>query len=215
MIDFDEMISNHLKKNPWQKTIGRYYPSEVGGCLRKTWFSYVEPVEAEPELAKVFELGNIIHDFIVDVLRSEKNKNVELLEFEAPVKMIINDFTISGRIDDVILIREKNEKYLLEVKSTTKTSYVKGLNPQYKGQLMFYMHASGVHKGIILYVDKTNLSTKAFEVTYDKKDAERVIKRFKELNEALKKRIMPYAEAKQDENKKWMCKYCPYTDKCS
>ncbi len=214
MIDFDEMIENHLKKNPWKKEIGRYYPSEIGGCLRKVWYSYKEPQEPDPELSKIFELGNILHDFIVDVLRSEKNPDVELLSNETPIRVEIDDFVVSGRIDDVILLKSKGQTYLVEVKSTANTDYVKDLNPQYVGQLMFYMHASNIHKGILLYVDKKNLKTKAFEIDYDEGEAQRIIDRFRRLHKSLVDNVPPEPEAKQDPRKAWMCNYCPYAEKC-
>ena len=62
MINFDQMIDNHLHKENRPKEIGRYYPSEIGTCMRKVWYSYKFPMETNPELLKVFELGNIQTD---------------------------------------------------------------------------------------------------------------------------------------------------------
>ena len=92
------MIDNHLHKENRPKEIGRYYPSEIGTCMRKVWYSYKFPMETNPELLKVFELGNILHDFVVQVLQSEKNPEVELLKYEFPFKVEIDDFLISGRV---------------------------------------------------------------------------------------------------------------------
>jgi len=40
MIDFNRLIDFHLFRKSRPKGIGRYYPSEAGNCLRKTWYSY-------------------------------------------------------------------------------------------------------------------------------------------------------------------------------
>ena len=68
MIDFDLLVSNYVQRENRTKTVGRYYPSEIGLCLRKIWYSYRFPVETSPDLLKIFEMGNIIHDFVVKVL---------------------------------------------------------------------------------------------------------------------------------------------------
>ena len=156
MIDFDELIDNYLKKGFRSKTIGRYYPSEVGGCLRKTWFSYKKPKEREKGVMRIFEAGNRMHDFITEVIESEKNPHVVLLETEIPVKILEQDFLISGRIDDLVLLKINNEKYLVEVKSTKYLP--KEPNKSHEMQLQLYMHSKGIHNGIILYMQKDNFS---------------------------------------------------------
>ena len=110
MIDFNEMIDNHLSREHKSKEIGRYYPSEVGMCLRKVWYSYKHPTPLEPRLLRIFELGNIIHDFVVEVLKSEKNPHIELVKSEFPFREKIDDFTISGRIDNLIQIKSSSKK---------------------------------------------------------------------------------------------------------
>ena len=86
MIDFDKLIDEHLKKEARPKGVGKYYPSSAGTCMRKVWYGYKYTSELEPELLKIFEMGNIIHDFVVEVLKSEKTPEVELLESEFPFK---------------------------------------------------------------------------------------------------------------------------------
>jgi hypothetical protein len=115
-------------------------------------------------------MGNIIHDFVVEVLKSEKTKEVELLESEFPFKQEIEDFVISGRIDNLIKIKASGQIYLVEVKSSKSIDFVKEASPHNVQQLQLYMHFTGVHNGILLYIDKTNLKTKIFEIEYSKDD---------------------------------------------
>lgn|SRR3989338_5622849 len=214
MIDFDQMINNHLKRENRPKEIGRYYPSEIGTCLRKIWYSYKFPRETDPELMKVFELGNILHDFVVKVLKSDKNPEVELLKTELPFKQEYEDFVVSGRIDNIILVRASGQNILIEVKSTGAVDYVHEAMHHNKMQLQLYMHVTGIHNGVLLYVDKKNLKSKVFAVPYDEKEAERIVARFSVLHKFLKLNVAPDPEAREKRDSIWMCKFCEYRQKC-
>lgn len=214
MIDFNAMIDNHLKREHKTKGIGRYYPSEIGMCLRKTWYSYKFPMEMKPDLLKIFEVGNIMHDFVVHVLKSEKNPHVQLLKSEFPFQETIDDFTISGRIDNLLLIKASGKEILVEVKSTGDIGFVREAAPHNVVQLQLYMHLVGVHNGILLYIDKKNLQSKVFVVDYKKEEAEKILERFKLLHGALTEDKMPEPEARSASKTLWMCRFCEYRDKC-
>ncbi len=214
MIDFDKMIDNYLYKENRPKEVGRYYPSEIGTCLRKVWYSYKFPKEVQPDLLKVFELGNILHDFVVDVLKSEKNPDVELLKSEFPFRQEVEEFVISGRIDNLILVKISGKQVLVEVKSTGNVDLVDEAMPHNIIQLQLYMHVLGTHDGILLYIDKRNLKSKVFPITYNEQEAMKIIGRFKALHKFLKMDAMPDPEAREKRDTLWMCRYCEYRDKC-
>ncbi len=51
MIDFDKLVDQGTVTREFKpKQIGRYYPSEVGTCIRKVWYSYKYPQEIDPKL---------------------------------------------------------------------------------------------------------------------------------------------------------------------
>ncbi len=212
MIDFNKLIDSFLFRKFRPKEIGRYYPSDAGKCLRKIWYSYKYPKEIDADVLKIFEMGNILHDFVVEVLQSEKTPSVELLKSEIPFKMKLDDFLISGRVDNLILIRADGKTYLVEVKST-KFLFDK---PQKHNimQLQLYMHALGVHNGILLYVEKNALKTVIFDIPFDQKIVDNVLERFRRLHKDLNENVLPIAEAKIDDDIKWMCKYCEYSERC-
>jgi CRISPR/Cas system-associated exonuclease Cas4 (RecB family) len=203
-----------LQKEFQPKEIGRYYPSEIGRCLRNLYYSYKYPVEVKPKLLKIFELGNIMHDFIVRVLKSEKIPEVELLDYEIPIKLEVDDFVISGRIDDLILLKTDNRKILVEVKSCKDVKAVQKPQNSHLIQLQFYMHVTGIHEGLLLYIDKTTLETKTFKVEYDEHWSKLIIERFRMLHKALKNDELPRAEAKLIPEISWMCNFCEYKEKC-
>ena len=214
MIDFNKLITSYLKTAARQKKIGRYYPSEAGGCIRKTWFSYLLPRETDEGLIKIFEVGNMLHEFIVDVIKSDKNPEVELVKSEYPLQLEFDGVIVSGRVDDVVLIKLNGKTVLVEVKSTASLKYATEPAESHVMQLQLYLHMSGLKDGMILYVEKNTLQSKWFNISYDRGEAERAINRIKLLHSALLKKGMPVAEAKVDERKSWMCKGCPYAAEC-
>ena len=216
MLDFNKMIENHIHREFRAKQEGRYYPSEIGSCMRKVWYSYKDPRPVQAELQKIFELGNIQHDFVADVLKSEKNPEIELLEEELPFKLDIKDFLVSGRIDDLLLVKASGRKLLVEVKSTSNIDFVDGPKPENAMQLQLYMHAIGVHDGILLYIDKRNLKTKAFIIPFSEGIAALAIDRFMQLHNHLKSGKMPEPEARASRRDEigWMCKMCDWKERC-
>jgi len=117
------------------------------------------------------------------------------------------DFTISGRVDDLILVKASGKSVLVEVKSTKNINFVKKPQSSHEMQLVFYMHASGVHNGIVLYVDKSNLQSKTFEVPYTKEKADEILGRFRLLHDSLANNSIPEAEASKNKETTWMCKW--------
>jgi len=212
MVDFNEFIDKHLKKENRPKSIGRYYPSEIGGCIRKTWFSYRLPKETDKSTTKVFKAGEMLHEFISEVIKSEKNPEIEFVNSEIPVKIETKEFIISGRIDDLMLVKLDGKQYLVEVKSCKfLPNEAKEDNVM---QLQLYMHATGIHDGILLYIKKDDLQTLSFELKYDKDAVKDILERFDVLHKTLTSQKIPDAEAKINLQKQWMCQYCLWQQEC-
>jgi CRISPR-associated protein Cas4 len=214
IIDFNKMIDNHLKRENRPKDIGRYYPSEIGTCLRKIWYSYKFPQDMSPELLKIFEMGNLMHTFVVEILKSEKNPEVELLKSEVPFQHQQNDFLISGRIDNLILVKMSNTSVLVEVKSTGNVDMVTKPAHHNAMQLQLYMHLLEIHDGILLYIDKRNLKSKVYTVPYNEEEAKKILDRFQMLHNSLKEDKLPDPEARGSPEDLWMCRLCEYREKC-
>jgi len=212
MVDFNKLIDTHLSRELSFKRIGRYYPSEVGNCLRKVWYSYKSPKKTDTALIRIFEAGNMLHEFVADVIKSEKNPEIELLQAEMPIQLKLDKFLISGRIDNLILVRMENKKVLVEVKSCKFLP--KELRKEHESQLQLYMEATGVHDGIVLYVQKDNLQTIWFEIKYNKEEIKKILDRFNDLHDSLVDNKMPEAEAKNNPDMIWLCNNCPWKEEC-
>lgn len=215
MIDFNKLIDEYVYREHKPKEIGRYYPSEVGMCIRKLWYSYKYPHQIKIDVLKIFEMGDVLHDFIVRILRSGKIKDVELLKWELPFKLQMENFLISGRVDDVLLIKTSGKTVLVEVKSTGMLRIVKKPSRHHIMQLQLYMHATGIHNGILLYLEKNTLQAKVFTIDFDELIVKEALNRFNELHEHLITNSIPPAEASINKSDiGWMCNYCEYGEKC-
>ena len=214
--DFNKLIENHLARESRPKEAGRYYPSEIGGCMRKVWYSYKDPKPVKMDLIKIFEAGNIMHHFVAQVMRSEKNPHVQLVSSELPFKLQMEGFVVSGRIDDLLLLKEDSKKILVEVKSTGNLSFSDGPEPTHMMQLQLYMHVLKEHDGALLYIEKNTLRTKTYEIPYNEMLAALALQRFVTLHKhVVENKIRePEARASRKEEIAWMCRHCEWKDEC-
>ncbi len=214
MIDFDQLVDRYFKRELKVKLIGRYYPSEVGQCLRKSYYSFMLPKETDKDLAKIFEVGNILHEFVAKVFASEKNPDVDLVESETPFEIPIDDFIISGRIDNIILLKPEQKKIVVEVKSTKMLSMMETAQESHQMQLQLYLHAKQIQHGMILYLEKNTLQSKTFSLEYDPEFYRQIINRFRKLHNYLRNTSLPEPEARMKAEKNWLCRNCEYREEC-
>jgi len=213
MIDFDALIDRYLTEERRPKQIGRYYPSEAGMCLRQVWYTYTQPKETDTGLTRIFHMGTMLHEFAEKVLGSE-NPTLQLVASEQPFKIQEDGFTVSGRVDDIVLLKERNEKALVEVKSCRSVERMAEPQNSHKMQLQLYMHATGVPSGMLLYIEKNTLKSKTFSVAYDADWAQRIMQRFGLLHRHLKDGVLPPAEGKRLREMSVMCANCDYAEEC-
>ncbi len=218
MFDFNVLIENHLAREFKPKTMGRYYPSEIGKCLRDVWYSYKFPQPTPAEKVKIFEAGNIMHHFVAEVMRSEKNQHVKLLDNELPFQLQIRDFTVSGRIDDLLLVLADNRRLLVEVKSVSRLDFTNEPQPQHLIQLQLYLYAlrksHNVDAGALLYIEKNTLQAKTFNIQFDERLAAEALDRFSKLHNFLSSSQLPPPEARLRNEIGWMCRHCDYRERC-
>lgn len=214
MIDFNKIIDDYLWRELRPKQAGRYYPSEVGSCLRKVWYSYRIPKETTADLRRLFHAGNLMHEFVVSVIKSERTKEVELLSAEFPIILEMNGFTISGRADDLVMVKLSGKSVIVEVKSEKTLDYRKSPEPGHVMQLQLYMHATGVHNGMLLYIERVSLHTKSFEVPYDEKAVENILARFQQIHASVSGDTAPPPESRLKPEMRWQCRYCPWRAEC-
>jgi CRISPR/Cas system-associated exonuclease Cas4 (RecB family) len=214
-LDVKGIIDEYLTEEQRPKRIGSYYPSEIGMCIRRSYYSYFITKPTEPAALRIFALGNNVHEFIAKALKD--SNELAVVEEEKPIKVEYKDdstnFTIYGRIDDYIETKT-GKKIIIEAKSTGDITKVTEPDPKHKMQITLYLGAQTADYGLLVYADKKNLEIKQFRVEYSENDYKKVMQRFKDLDYHLKNKILPPAEYYFDNKKVWECKYCPYYREC-
>jgi CRISPR-associated protein Cas4 len=201
----EECLKRALTREIEKPKQGWYYPSLLSSCLLRQYWIYREGHTVSLEKSGIFKIGELFHVFLTNALKLRENLNVET---EKPVMLIIKHgnrwIRLSGRID--VVLEVNGEKFIVEVKSISKLPdepldhHVMQIQP--------YMLALGVQKAIVLYLDKTNLNWKIFEVYYNPDLLEKIIERAVTLDKALMDGKAPTAESS------WECKYCEFKERC-
>jgi len=195
--------------NSLQERRGELHVSDVGSCKRKVFLDIKGTIKREalnPQLLRVFDNGNSVHDRVRKYI-----KNAGIFEGE---EIVVKDreLGIIGRYDCSVKIN--GEIYLVELKSIN-TFNVETPNRNHVLQLTYYMHLSGIHKGILLYECKGNQNLCEFAVPYDVANYEEAKKWFMQIKIHLNHNQEPAIE--YDKNK-YPCKSrdnkCPYWEHC-
>lgn len=226
MIDPESIISNQLLKeneaHERQRQIGEYYCTDLGNCIRKTWYKYQDLGDAIEEqdkedkirMLKVFERGNLLHEWITERIRSHVEDIGGTLREEVSVVIpnLKDQFVIRGRIDN--LIGTKNGYEIIEVKTTARIKKRGMPQPHHVAQVMPYLLYSPNAKAGILYIEPATLKTAFYEVNYDVFAMQDLWGKANDLHHCLTNNIMPDAEAKLKKEENWQCKYCEYKVLC-
>lgn len=221
------------KEKEWHTNkIGVYHVSSVGSdhsdldpnmhygpCIRKTFYTYTDPIDHSINSMGNLRVGNEVHSRIQEI--QKKNDPRCIVEF--PLSIKIGDIRLVGSVD---LVRFKSDKKydVIDFKTASQYTLPKNKfskNPTYFTQVYIYAYLlekyfisdyQQIDKLKIVYINKHNYATYEIIEKYDKNKAEKIFKSFKQraklLDTYLKNDILP-----KKEQMKW-CKYCNYVDRC-
>lgn len=184
-------------------------------CDRKLWYSFHKPTKIlDPRVNRIFDLGNLIEDYLVRLLRDagytvhDKDEEGKQFGFE--------DGIISGNSDGVIVVDDV--PMLLEFKSyNTKrfTTLVKeGVqvsDPKYYTQVQVYMKYLELEKCLFIAMDKNDSSLHFQVVEYDPIESNWAVERGRGLAEFND--VMQVAR-KYSHVSSFGCKFCDYRNQC-
>jgi CRISPR-associated exonuclease Cas4 len=227
MIDilFTELIMKYLKSQKKDRTIGIYYPSELPWCLRRIYYDYTIGKDKDLESKLVMVSGTLMHSFISDVLKFAKSEGIKAeveveYEYEIPIENKVAgswkkpaggvfNIVISGRADNVILLKTSNSEdtYIVEVKSKSKLPDKPRL--EHIMQLNFYLHFNPGAKGYLLYITRDGFNMRAFEVNYNEELFKKLVDRAIILHNHIISNTLPDAEYWHGE-----CLKCVYRNIC-
>ena len=91
-VDVGNIIDEYLEEKSRPKTIGAYYPSEIGMCMRRSYYSYFISKPTETSALRIFALGNNVHEFIAKALKG--SSTLAVAEEEKPIRITYADENI-------------------------------------------------------------------------------------------------------------------------
>ncbi|MCW1292950.1 MAG: PD-(D/E)XK nuclease family protein [Candidatus Parvarchaeota archaeon] len=214
-IDVDKVIKKGIGRIPLVRDKSVFSASDAGQCLRYLYYSYKFPKEEREEKLKIYALGNKVHDLVKEAF-ANYNKiygDFKELYFEYPLEIALNSYKIKGRAD-IVIKTFSNELIIIELKSSSDISKISEPEESHIWQTMLYMKGINANKGIIVYIEKSNLKIKQFSVSFNETIYENIVKRYEKLNSYLREEKLPPAEFYFDNEKSWMCKTCMYREEC-
>jgi len=207
----NDWVDNAIYQEDRKRVQERFYCSAMGMCPRKLYFMQLNPKPITKELRRIFELGNIIHEFIERVFKDAEG--VTLLDSER--SLIIakpgSPVVLAGRLDNFILVQDTDEEIIVEVKSIKSFKYLTKPKPEHIMQLMPYLKAMNLKKGALVYVNKMDLAVKVFEIDYDE---DLVIKAFDKAEMIYNAIVNKTPPEKIKLAERWQCSYCDYELEC-
>jgi len=195
------------KKRKGHISSGKFSVSSIGSCWRKKYLElkglYKE--EFSEGTLRIFNIGNVIHREITRELIEKEGSEFHLVAAEVDIP---KQKYFSGRIDNIISV--DGEKIIIDVKSAgdwviKNVRNEEDCNENYKNQVLLYMHFTGIHKGILLFVGKTKGEIEEIEVEYDKVKAEQLVK---EVEDFYHNYIEKNIEPPKCNGGEWGCEVC-------
>lgn len=188
---------------------GRYYPSHIGYCLRRQFYTYLEGEEPTPEQLAILATGRGVHRIVVDSLRESGRVKIERVEERVSMR-ITDEAELAGRVD-ILVAEVDGGRVIVEVKSTSKIP--SSPHPHHLMQIQVYLRATGLERGVLVYWDKRRGAIKAFNVDRDDDVFKRVVDRVVKLHDNIKRGEPPPKEAFL-EGRFWECDSCAHRFKC-
>jgi hypothetical protein len=168
-----ENLMNNYNREAYKKQtrpMRKLHPSTIGMCQRKIVMDMLMVPKTMPDnrLMRIFDNGHSLHH--------RYEKLFEDMGILIQNEMKIEQDDISGHTDAWIKVysieNPMGKDYLIELKSAFSKSFewmIKNNTPkkEHRDQLMFYMHLSGIHTGIIFVENKDTQEIWEYEMDYD------------------------------------------------
>lgn len=218
MIPIQNLVNKTLRdrqdsRDP--KPIVSWHCSALGGCLRGVYLKRqgkLPDMPLDDRTLRVFDMGNKIEDWIVDLIDSQED-----IKVETQVRIEDLDLNVSGYAD--LVVKYKGEKEVLEVKSKNSKAFwwmdkkKQGAQRHHMQQLWMYLYVLNIDKGRIIYVSKDDSAILEYPVFLNDASLKKeVMDQLELLNKAWKAQditLLPLPEKGS-----WEEKYCSFHHQC-
>ena len=224
MIAIQDLINNSIKetndarRKDYKQT--SWHISSLGSCLRGI---YLKRAEAKPDTEmdertlRVFDVGNKIEDWVVELLKTQD------IKVETQVRAEDKELNVSGYAD--VVVENKDGKEVLEIKSKHSRSFwwmekkKQGAQRSHQYQLWMYLWLLNIERGRIIYVSKDDLSILEYPIfRNDESLKKECFEQLEFLNKAWKAKdpsILPLPEnGKWGNQNDFQSKYCSFHKQC-
>ncbi len=214
-IPIQELINKSLRsKKRKKKEITSWHISKIGSCMRGTYLQrlgHKPDKEIDDRTLRIFDIGNKIEDWVVDLLKSQKGVIVETQTRVEDLKL-----NVSGYSD--VIVQYNGEKVLYEIKSKNSRAFTwmdkkgEGANRHHEYQIWMYLKLLGLDKGNIIYISKDDMRVLEYPVMLANKSLEQEVMSWLDtMNKCWEKRELPPLPDKNA----WQSKWCNYHKQCT
>jgi hypothetical protein len=229
-----DLVDSSFTFDPYDKD--KWYVTDGGKCLGGAYFARKGLKPTNPPDARAFrtmKLGELVEQVIVEQMERGLFPLMEKGEVDDIITQdyLLDDKLHVGGRSDILVISKKYLPLLYEVKSIHSKGFwwlAKSNNKphdHYVAQINWYLKRyREIYPGIqarLLYVSRDDMSVLEIPVEYNEEIANISEDKFRSLNEAWEKDILPPVEPpvvfNQDRGKydvNFKAKWCWYHDKC-
>lgn len=204
-----ELINQFYSEQRKDREQHHFYITDAGKCGRAIFFRFKKAPreEIEPRVLRLFDHGNSIHRLIMKPLLAIKKIHVIASEVNIPPQELIK-----GRADAII--SDGKDLYVLDIKSINSMVFKNLDQPkeEHLDQIQLYLHYLDPKKGILLYVNKDTQELKEFEIPYDSKRVQSLLKELSDLKIKIDSNIIPPRIPGWPDD--WQCQYCQFKEIC-
>lgn len=205
-----ELIDKFYLDRQRDKAQTHFYITNAGKCGRAIFFKFKNAPgeEMDPNILRIFDHGDHIHQMIMKPLLSIRDIHVVAAEVNIPPQELV-----SGRADAII--SDGKDLYVLDIKSMNSMVFrsLEEPKPENVNQVQLYMHYFKIPRAILLYVSKDNQDLKEFIVEYNKRQAENLLTGLAELKTKIDSDVIPERISAYPDD--WQCKYCAFKEICA
>jgi len=185
-------------------------------CKRKLWYNFYQPKHMDdPRIQRIFDMGNVIEDYIVQKL---KDSGLTVYEKDALGEQFgFVDGKIAGHCDGVVTgLPESSKPHLLEIKSAKNSSFnqfvkngVQAQSSTYFVQMQVYMHKLNLERGLFVMMNKDNQEMYFERITYCPFEAEAALNNAKDVIASTSEPERAYPSSTF-----YKCKWCNWRKEC-
>lgn len=186
----------------------RVRASSVGDCQRQLWFDLARAKEDEPEGKPewkiVAAIGTVLHEVLEDLLTT--SDLVSRQEFLVEIEGIFG-----GKVDAELDI--DGQKYILDWKTVAHKDFLRKEKlwkiEKYVNQLSSYGNLLGIHKAVVVLVDRNTSELLEVPLNLDPNLGEELLEKAHEVRDLVDHLVVPAPVFSGG------CRFCNFVRQCS